>query len=100
MENDIQLGEILIKKNIISVSVFEKARLAYLEEKIKIILRDDSISYRSFPQILVEDFNADSDLVYHETAKFFVFEELEISVDEIPATQISWIKHTFDNLKP
>ena len=99
MENDIQLGEILIKKNIISASVFEKARLAYLEEKIKIILKEDSISYRSFPQILVEDFNADSDLVYHETAKFFAFRELNVPVEDIPESQIDWMKENFNSLE-
>jgi hypothetical protein len=39
-----RFGKILISKKIISASVFEKAMLFYLEQRIKLILDDKSLT--------------------------------------------------------
>jgi len=94
-----QFAEKLLKKNIIDHITYEKAREVYLENQIKKILNVNNEHYKSFPQILVDDFNADSDQVYHEVAKYYAFWELEIPIEEIPKSQIIWMKKTFKILE-
>jgi len=94
-----QLSNILLKKNIIDRYVAKKSREVYLEKHIINVLDDDD-SHINFPEILVDEFNVDSDKVYHEVAKFYGFYEYDTPIDKIPQSQINWIKETLSSIAP
>lgn len=79
-----KIGYLLFKKGIIDAQMLERALNAKINDKSKI--------KRNLAQILVQDFNYDHDTIFREVAVLYAFRELDIRVEEIPASKLEAIK--------
>ena len=68
------LGDILVEKGIIDHGILLNA----LEQ----LDREDPKGKRRLPQILVEQFKADRDLVYQEVADYYAFRKISVTMDD------------------
>lgn len=79
-----KIGYLLFKKGIIDAQMLERALNAKINDKSKI--------KRNLAQILVQDFNYDHDTIFREVAVLYAFRELDVRVEEIPASKLEAIK--------
>ncbi len=66
-----KLGQVLVKQNVVSFDVLEKA--------LKIKRREEGTARRNLAQILVEDFEVERDSVFRELANQYGFRNLKFS---------------------
>ena len=79
-----KIGYLLFKKGIIDAQMLERALNAKINDKSKI--------KRNLAQILVQDFNYDHDTIFREVAVLYAFRELDVRIEEIPASKLEAIK--------
>lgn len=79
-----KIGYLLFKKGIIDAQMLERALNAKINDKSKI--------KRNLAQILVQDFNYDHDTIFREIAILYAFRELDVRIEEIPASKLEAIK--------
>ncbi len=92
-----EFAETLVDKNIITRTIYERAREAYLVSKINEILSPHRAQSQGFIQFIVEIPDVDTDRVYHEVAKYYGFRELEIPIEQIPKSELEWMKEKFNS---
>ncbi len=85
-----ELGDILIDKGIIHAEVLERA-LAVLD-------KEENKNRRKLPQILVDQFKMDRDLVYREVADYYAFRTLDISMETIDDGVLGFIRKEIGSL--
>ena len=85
-----ELGDILIDKGIIQPDVLERA-LAVLD-------KEENKNRRKLPQILVDQFKMDRDLVYREVADYYAFRTLDISMETIDDGVLGFIRKEIGSL--
>ena len=85
-----ELGDILIDKGIIQPDVLERA--------IAVLNKEDNKGRRKLPQILVDQFKMDRDLVYREVADYYAFRTLDISMESIDDGVLGFIRKELTSL--
>jgi type IV pilus assembly protein PilB len=85
-----ELGDILIEKGIIHADVLERA--------IAVLNKEENKGRRKLPQILVEQFKMDRDLVYREVADYYAFRSLDISTGTIDDGVLGFIRKELTSL--
>ncbi|MGA7161231.1 MAG: GspE/PulE family protein [Bacteroidota bacterium] len=85
-----ELGDILIDKGIIQADVLERA--------IEVLNKEENKGRRKLPQILVEQFKMDRDLVYREVADYYAFRTLDISTETIDDGVLGFIRKELTSL--
>ncbi len=85
-----ELGDILIEKGIIEPRMLESA--------LDVLSREDNKGRRKLPQILVDQFKVDRDLVYHEVADYYAFRTLDISTEKIDDGVLGFIRKELGSL--
>jgi type IV pilus assembly protein PilB len=85
-----ELGDILIDKGIIQADVLERA--------IAVLNKEENKGRRKLPQILVEQFKMDRDLVYREVADYYAFRTLDISMETIDDGVLGFIRKELTSL--
>ena len=85
-----ELGDILIDKGIIQPDVLERA--------IALLNKEENKGRRKLPQILVDQFKMDRDLVYREVADYYAFRTLDISMETIDDGVLGFIRKELTSL--
>ena len=85
-----ELGDILIDKGIIQPDVLERA--------IALLNKEENKGRRKLPQILVDQFKMDRDLVYREVADYYAFRTLDISMESIDEGVLGFIRKELTSL--
>ena len=85
-----ELGDILIDKGIIQADVLERA--------IQLLNKEENKGRRKLPQILVEQFKMDRDLVYREVADYYAFRTLDISMETVDDGVLAFIRKEISSL--
>jgi type IV pilus assembly protein PilB len=85
-----ELGDILIDKGIIQPEVLERA--------IALLNKEENKGRRKLPQILVDQFKMDRDLVYREVADYYAFRTLDISMETIDDGVLGFIRKELTSL--
>jgi len=85
-----ELGDILIDKGIIQPDVLERA--------VAVLNKEENKGRRKLPQILVEQFKMDRDLVYREVADYYAFRTLDISMETIDDGVLGFIRKELTSL--
>jgi len=85
-----ELGDILIDKGIIQPDVLERA--------VAVLNKEENKGRRKLPQILVEQFKMDRDLVYREVADYYAFRTLDISMETIDDGVLAFIRKELTSL--
>jgi type IV pilus assembly protein PilB len=85
-----ELGDILIEKGIVHADVLERA--------IAVLNKEENKGRRKLPQILVEQFKMDRDLVYREVADYYAFRSLDISTGTIDDGVLGFIRKELTSL--
>ena len=85
-----ELGDILIDKGIIQPEVLERA--------IEVLNKEENKGRRKLPQILVDQFKMDRDLVYREVADYYAFRTLDISMETIDDGVLGFIRKELTSL--
>jgi type IV pilus assembly protein PilB len=85
-----ELGDILIEKGIIHPDVLERA--------VAVLNKEENKGRRKLPQILVEQFKMDRDLVYREVADYYAFRSLDISTGTIDDGVLGFIRKELTSL--
>ncbi|HTY10063.1 MAG TPA: GspE/PulE family protein [Bacteroidota bacterium] len=85
-----ELGDILIDKGIIQPDVLERA--------VAVLNKEENKGRRKLPQILVEQFKMDRDLVYREVADYYAFRTLDISMETIDDGVLGFIRKELSSL--
>ncbi len=85
-----ELGDILIDKGIIQADVLERA--------VAVLNKEENKGRRKLPQILVEQFKMDRDLVYREVADYYAFRTLDISMETIDDGVLGFIRKELTSL--
>jgi type IV pilus assembly protein PilB len=85
-----ELGDILIDKGIIQPDVLERA--------IALLNKEENKGRRKLPQILVDQFKMDRDLVYREVADYYAFRTLDISMETIDDGALGFIRKELTSL--
>lgn len=85
-----ELGDILIDKGIIQAEVLERA--------IALLNKEENKGRRKLPQILVEQFKMDRDLVYREVADYYAFRTLDISMETVDDGVLAFIRKEISSL--
>jgi type IV pilus assembly protein PilB len=85
-----ELGDILIDKGIIQPDVLERA--------IAVLNKEENKGRRKLPQILVDQFKMDRDLVYREVADYYAFRTLDISMETIDDGVLGFIRKELTSL--
>ena len=85
-----ELGDILIDKGIIQPDVLERA--------LEVLNKEENKGRRKLPQILVDQFKMDRDLVYREVADYYAFRTLDISMETIDDGVLGFIRKELTSL--
>ncbi len=83
-----RIGQILLQKQIINRTIFEKALHAQKQEVAG--------KQRRFHQILVEDFQVDRHAVYSTIAQLYAFKEINIKEEKIDENRLEFIRRTLE----
>ncbi|HTX18406.1 MAG TPA: ATPase, T2SS/T4P/T4SS family [Bacteroidota bacterium] len=85
-----ELGDILIDKGIIQPDVLARA--------IAVLDKEENKGRRKLPQILVEQFKMDRELVYREVADYYAFRTLDISMETVDDGVLGFIRKEIGSL--
>ncbi len=83
-----RIGQMLLQKQIINRTLFEKALQAQKQEPAS--------KQRRFHQILVEDFHVDRHLVYRTIAQLYAFKEINLKEEKVEETRLDFIRKTLE----
>lgn len=84
----VRIGKILLQKQIITQTIWEKAILAQRQEPAG--------KQRRLQQILVEDFQIDRHRIYQAIAELYAFKEVDLANEKIGDPQLDFIRKTID----
>jgi type IV pilus assembly protein PilB len=83
-----RIGQMLLQKQIINRTLFEKALNAQKQEPAG--------KQRRFHQILVEDFLVDRHAVYRTIAQLYAFKEINLKEEKVEETRLDFIRKTLE----
>jgi type IV pilus assembly protein PilB len=83
-----RIGQVLLQKNIINRTIYEKALATEKQEP--------SGRQRRLQQILVEDFQVDRHAVYKTIAELYAFKEINLHEEKIDDAGLDFIRKTLD----
>ncbi len=83
-----RIGQMLLQKQIINRTLFEKALQAQKQEPAG--------KQRRFHQILVEDFQVDRHAVYRTIAQLYAFKEINLKEEKIDDSRLDFIRKTLE----
>ncbi|MCG3157424.1 MAG: hypothetical protein DKINENOH_04056 [bacterium] len=84
----VRIGKILLQKQIITQTIWEKAILAQRQEPAG--------KQRRLQQILVDDFQIDRHRIYQAIAELYAFKEIDLGNEKIGDPQLDFIRKTID----
>lgn len=84
----VRIGKILLQKQIITQTIWEKAILTQRQEPAG--------KQRRLQQILVEDFQIDRHRIYQAIAELYAFKEVDLANEKIGDPQLDFIRKTID----
>jgi len=85
-----ELGDILVTKGIISSELLLSA--------IDVLSKEPAKDRRKLPQVLVNDFKIDRDLVYQEVADYYAFRTIDLSKRQIEDDVLEFTRRELNNL--
>ena len=89
LKADLRLGEILIRKKIITQKLLQQA--------IK-IMANKSDTNNKLHEILVQKFDIDRHLIYCEIAQLYAFKRIDLKTERIDEARLNFIRDIFHNL--
>lgn len=84
----VRIGQILLQKNIITRTIFEKT--------LQMQKQEPPGRQRRFHQILVEDFNVDRHAVYRTIAQLYAFKEVDLREERVDDARVDYIRKTLE----
>jgi type IV pilus assembly protein PilB len=84
----VRIGQMLLQKNIINRTIFEKA--------LQMQKQEPAGRQRRFHQILVDDFNIDRHAVYRTIAQLYAFKEVDLKDEKVDDAHLDFIRKTMD----
>ncbi len=85
-----ELGDVLVTKGIISSEVLLSA--------IDVLSKEPAKERRKLPQVLVDDFKIDRDLVYQQVADYYAFRTIDLSARTIEDEALEFTRRELNNL--
>src|SRR5262245_5539168 len=85
----VRIGQILLQKNIITRTIFEKA--------LQMQKQEPAGRQRRFHQILVEDFNVDRHAVYRTISQLYAFKEIDLKDEKLDDGRLDFIRKTVES---
>ncbi|MBE0557569.1 MAG: hypothetical protein IH628_10085, partial [Proteobacteria bacterium] len=84
------LGQLLVDKGIITPEMLLSAA--------EILGREPNKGRRKLPQVLVEEFHIDHDMVYREVADFYAFKSLNVTVESVDDRRLNFIRRLLNEV--
>ncbi len=84
------LGQLLVDKGIITPEMLLNAT--------EILGREPKEGRRKLPQVLVEEFHIDHDMVYREVADFYAFKSVTLSMENLDEPRLTFVRRLLNSV--